>query len=52
MKKLIIIMSCQAICFILTAMFVRRLIESPIAEFGCLALSLIMGTLIGLKVYK
>ena len=49
MKKLIPIMSCQACSFILTAMFVRRVVESPIAEFSCLALSLILGTIIGLK---
>ena len=52
MKKLIPIMSCQAISFLLTAMFVRRVVESPIAEFGSLALSLVLGTLIGLKMSK
>ena len=51
-KKLIPIMACQAISFLFTAMFVRRMVESPIAEFGCLALSLVFGTLIGLKMFK
>mgnify|MGYP001177256019 FL=1 len=45
-------MACQAISFLCTAMFVRRMVESPIAEFGCLALSLVLGTLIGLKISK
>jgi len=46
------IMSCQIAFFILTAILVRRVADSLIAEFAFLALSLILGTIIGLKISK